>query len=57
MKVDVAKRFCENGSLRIIFATEALGMGVDIADVHQIVHIGPPVNLESMLFVHIFKWV
>ncbi len=57
MKVDVAKRFCENGSLRIIFATAALGMGVDSADVHQIVHIGPPVNLESMLFVHIFKWV
>lgn len=48
MKADITQRFSQKlNSLRIVFATEALGMGIDIADIRQIVHIGPPVDLES----------
>ena len=35
------------GNLRLLFATEAYGMGIDVSDIRQIVHIGPPSNLES----------
>ncbi len=33
--------------VRLVFATEALGMGVDIPDVRRIIHIGPPYSVES----------
>ena len=33
--------------VRVIFATTALGMGVDAPDVINIIHITPPSNLES----------
>ena len=36
------------GALRLLFATEAYGMGIDVPDIWKIVHIGPPSNLESM---------
>ena len=36
------------GALRLLFATEAYGMGIDVLDIRKIVHIGPPSNLESM---------
>ena len=36
------------GTLRLLFATEAYGMGIDVPDIRKIVHIGPPSNLESM---------
>jgi ATP-dependent DNA helicase RecQ len=32
---------------RVVFATVAIGLGVDIPDVRHIVHIGPPCTLES----------
>ena len=35
------------GKARVVFATVAIGLGVNIPDVRQIVHIGPPCTLES----------
>ena len=33
----------------IVVATIAFGMGVDCPDIHQIVHIGPPNDVESYI--------
>ena len=33
--------------IRVVFATVALGLGVNIPNVKQIIHIGPPRTLES----------
>ena len=35
------------GKLRIVFATVALGMGVNLADVNRVVHYGAPRSLED----------
>merc|ERR1712062_148732 len=35
------------GGLRLLFATEAYSMGTDVADIKQIIHIGPPSTLET----------
>lgn len=32
--------------LKIVFATIALGMGADLRHVLQVIHIGPPKNME-----------
>ena len=37
----------ENSRIRVIFATSALGMGVDTPYVSQIIHITPPASIES----------
>ena len=39
----------ENSNIRVIFATSALGMGVNAPFVTQIVHIGPPSSLEAFI--------
>ena len=36
-----------NGSVRLLFATEAYGMGADSPNVRRILHVGPPSTLES----------
>ena len=38
-----------NGQVRIIIATTALGMGVDIKGLHQIINYGPPSENESYI--------
>ena len=35
------------GKLRIVIATTAFGLDVDVPDIHQIVHWGPPDSLDS----------
>ena len=35
--------------LRIVVATVAFGMGIDCPDVHQVVHFGPPDNIEAYI--------
>ena len=40
---------CPNGTLRLLFATEAYGMGCDAPDVRRIIHISPPSCIESVL--------
>ena len=37
----------ENGDCRIVIATSALGMGVNIPNIRQIIHYGAPSDLES----------
>ena len=39
----------ENGNCRIVIATSALGMGVNIPNIRQILHYGTPPDLESYL--------
>ena len=36
-----------NGTLRIIIVTTAFGMGIDCPDIVNVVHYGPPANLEQ----------
>ena len=38
-----------NGKVRIIIATTALGMGVDIKGLHRIISYGPPVILNCLI--------
>lgn len=38
-----------NGKVRIIIATSALGMGVDIKGLHRIINYGPPSDIESYI--------
>lgn len=37
-----------NSQIRLLLATEACGMGVDIPDVRRVVHITLPSTIESM---------
>ena len=40
---------CAESTLKLLFATEAYGMGADAPDVERIIHISPPNCLESKL--------
>ena len=47
MKQDILENFSkENTHLRVVIATTALGMGLDIPDVRQVVHVGLPSEIE-----------
>ena len=37
----------ENGTIRLLIATTAFGMGVDCKGVHRIVHFGPSKTVEA----------
>ena len=39
----------EDGPCRLVFATNALGMGVNFKDVRMIVHYGPPREMEELV--------
>ena len=50
MKLEILTQLKSDNSsrkTRVVFATVAIGLGVNIPDVRQIVHIGPPCTLES----------
>lgn len=48
MKEMIASLFSEKSSnLQMVIATTAFGMGVDFPDIDQIIHWGPPSNLEQ----------
>ena len=50
LKSSILKSFSINTSrLRIIFATVAFGMGVDVPGIHQIIHWSPPSNVETYI--------
>lgn len=38
---------CTLHNIRVVFATIALGLGVNIPDVRQVIHVGPPRTIES----------
>ena len=47
VKNSISQRFPARGSsLRVIISTVAFGMGVDCPDVHRIIHVGPPSDIE-----------
>jgi len=37
----------ESSIIRIVFATVAIGMGVDIPHIREIIHIGPPSSVQQ----------
>jgi superfamily II DNA helicase RecQ len=41
--------FDVNGTCRIVFASTALGMGVNIKDIFQVIHYGPPRQADDFL--------
>ncbi|XP_057296121.1 uncharacterized protein LOC130625055 [Hydractinia symbiolongicarpus] len=47
MKQIIIKEISKNSRIRVIFATTALGMGVNIPHVENVYHITPPSNLEA----------
>ena len=49
IKEHILLHFSKPSHLRIVVATIAFGMGVDCPDVHQIVHIGAPNDVESCI--------
>ena len=36
-----------NSTIRVVFATVAMGMGVDISSICQVIHIGPPHTIQQ----------
>ena len=48
MKDQILRHICSPVSIvRVIFATVAIGMGVDIPCIRKIIHIGPPCSLKA----------
>ena len=48
MKGEILMQLCSvRSTVRVIFATVAMGMGVDIRNVRQVIHIGPPCNVKA----------
>ena len=44
--LEISKR---NSNIRVIFATSALGMGVNAPFIENIIHIGPPSSVEQYM--------
>ena len=40
-----------DGEVRLLLATQAYGMGADSPNVREIVHVGPPGDIESEIFM------
>lgn len=49
VKDNVIKLFCKESRLRIVICTIAFGMGIDCADVRQVVHWGPSKDVEGYM--------
>ena len=48
MKDDILKQLSNSKSkIRVVFATVAIGMGVDIRSIRQVIHIGPPRSIRE----------
>ena len=48
MKEEILKQLSSGRSVvRVLFATVAIGMGVDIPNIRQVVHIGPPYTVKA----------
>ena len=49
-KENILKSFSSsNGTIRVLVATIAFGMGVDCKGVHRTIHFGPSKNIESFI--------
>ncbi|CAB4001574.1 Hypothetical predicted protein, partial [Paramuricea clavata] len=48
MKEQILRQLCSGTStVRVIFATVAMGMGVDIPSILNVIHIGPPCSVKA----------
>ena len=47
VKEGISSRFTTKANLRIVIATVAFGMGIDCHDIRQIIHVGPPDDVEA----------
>ena len=47
MKEQIIEKFQSASSLRVIFATIAFGMGFDVPDIQQVIHIGTSADIED----------
>ena len=48
MKDVILKQLCSGRSVvHVVFATVAIGMGVDIPDICHVIHIGPPSTVKA----------
>lgn len=48
MKNEILRQLCSNNStVRVIFATVAIGMGVDVPNIRQVLHVGPPCTVKQ----------
>lgn len=48
MKNEILRQLCSmQSTVRVVFATVAMGMGVDIPDIRQVIHIGPPSTVKA----------
>ena len=47
VKESIVASFRRSTHLRVVVATVAFGMGIDCPDVRQVIHVGPPDDLES----------
>ena len=48
-KIVTSSLYNPNGKCRVIFCTNALGMGINFPDIRYVVHYGPPRNVEDFL--------
>jgi len=49
VKKTIIERFTKESSLRVVIATKAFGLDIDCFGVQQIIHVGPPSDLESYI--------
>ena len=49
IKSQIIESFTRSSCLLIICATVAFGMGVNCPDVREVVHLGPPNDIESYI--------
>ena len=48
MKLEIIQEMSrDNSNIRVVFATSALGMGVNLPQIEQFIHISPPSSLEE----------
>jgi ATP-dependent DNA helicase RecQ len=48
MKEEILRQLCSKAStIRVVFATVAIGMGVDIPNIRQVIHVGPPCTVKA----------
>ena len=48
-KIITTSLYSPNGKCRVIFCTNAFGMGVNFPDIRYVVHYGPPRNVEDFI--------
>ena len=49
VKEAVSSCFATMSDLRVVITTVAFGMGIDCPDVRQVIHVGPPDDVEAYI--------